>query len=168
MILGASRIGVVTPRLALLAFALWLAGAGHLICCASACGNDSDGARVATHAFEPDAMNAAHSCCHARLHQKHYIVGASSASDATSSGFGPASALTEPRTSHVAPYCCVSSGQTADRTARPRTASAPASAATRQRSSRDQVATAHVDSSSPVSRMSDRGGTYLRCCVFLI
>jgi hypothetical protein len=133
-----------------LALALALAGAGHLACCGSAGAGEAVAAPASelSHEHAPDAVGSADSRCHARIRHEHHAG--------------------SPHGSHAAARCCLSASQTADRTSRPRAASDPARAVASPHSSRACAATILDDSSSRVSRLPDRGGTYLRGCAFLI
>jgi hypothetical protein len=164
------QFGGLARRLTLALFALWLAGAGQLVCCGSACAGEALAAPVneLSHERAPDAVGAADACCHARIrHEQH--AGAQRRSVAASGEPDSAGTLTMPLpASQVMSRCCLSAGQVADRTTRPRITNDPVGACAPRHSSRANIATALDDSSLRVSRLPNRGGTYLRCCVLLI
>jgi hypothetical protein len=165
-----SKFGRLARRLTLIVFALWLAGAGHLVCCGSACAVEAFAASASelSHERAPDAVGAADACCHARIRHEHH-AGSQRGLNAASSESDPASTLTTPLpASQVASRCCSSAGQVADRTTRPRITNDTVGASAPRHSSRANIATTLDDSSSRVSRLLDRGGTYLRGCAFLI
>jgi hypothetical protein len=164
------QLGGIARRLTLILFALWLAGAGHLVCCGSACAVEAFPAYASelSHEHAHDAVSAAHSCCYARIRHEHH-AGSQRGLSAASSESDPASTLTTPLpASQVASRCCLSAGQVADRTTRPRITNDTVGASAPRHSSRANIATALDDSSLRVSRLPDRGETYLRCCVLLI
>lgn len=156
-------------RLAIITFALWLAVAGHLACRASACAGEALAARVneLSHEHAPDAVGAADSHCHAHTRQEHRIR-SQRESGAASSESDSAMMLTTPLASHAESRCCVSAGQTADGVSRPRLTNDPLDASASYHPPSANAAPARGDSPSRVERLPDRGGTYLRGCVFQI
>jgi hypothetical protein len=156
-------------RLVIIAFALWLAVAAHLACRGSACADEALVARVneLSHEHAPNAMGAADSHCHAHIRQERRVR-PQRESGAASSEPDSATMLTTPLASHAESSCCVSAGQTADGVPRPRLANDPLGVDASYHPPSANAERGRGDSPSRVERLPDRGGTYLRGCVFLI
>ena len=146
-----TRLGLLPRRLLALGLVAWFAGLG----CALGCGAAS--ASVARAGEEAPAESCAamstqagHGCCHR----------------AKKSGGASANVGTPARDGGADMYCPLTR-QTSDPARKIRTNDAPATANAPARTHHIEPGQVYVaNSARPLAH--DRGGTYLRCCVFLI
>jgi hypothetical protein len=152
-----TRAGGVTQRLAALALALWLGGIGCLVGCGTAVFAAPAGephvisASQDTGATESCPLSAGHDCCRR----------AKSVRD------GTASLETLPQ-SIPTMGCCPLAGQSADPVRKTRLTDAPPEVAGSKLLPTSHTGTYIIAEPPGRRRVPDRGGTYLRCCVFLI
>lgn len=143
-----SKPGPLLRRLVALGLVAWLAGLGCVLGCGAASASAA-GVREEPAAESCAAMSEGHGCCH-RAQQR----------DGTATAEAPA------RHGDTAAHCPLSR-QTSDPARKVRTGDeAPAAKAPAQ--THDSEPRQFYQSSAPRPRAHDRGGTYLRCCVFLI
>ncbi len=137
-------------RLAALALVFWLGGVACLVGCemgASAATNP--GAQVSQES-ESCSMDAGHACCHAQ----------SSDDEKTRAD--------TPTQSNDSMKCCPLAGQSAVAAGKSRVADTLDIALTPDKARLAPVIPASTGWLSKSTHVPDRGGTYLRCCVFLI
>ena len=145
--------GLLLRRLVALGLVAWLAGLGCVLGCgaaaASSAAGGSAGVREEPAAESCAAMSKGHGCCH-RAKER-----------------GAAAAAEAPARHGDAAAHCPLSRQTSDPARKVRTGDAPP-AAKAPAQTHDSEPRQFYQSSAPRPRAHDRGGTYLRCCVFLI
>jgi hypothetical protein len=147
-----SKPGPLLRRLLALGLVAWLAGLGCVLGCGAAV-SPAAGGRAGV-LEEPAAescaaMSGGHGCCR-RAKERG----------------GTAAAEAPERHGDAAAHCPLSR-QTSDPARKVRTGDAPV-AATAPAQTHDSEPRQLYQSSAPRPRAHDRGGTYLRCCVFLI
>jgi hypothetical protein len=137
-------------RVAALALVLWLGGVACLVGCEmSASAATSAGAQVSQES-ESCSMSAGHACCHAQRN------------DGQKPRAGTSSQLNDSMT------CCPLAGQPAAAVSKTRVADTLAIALTPDKALPAPASPASTGWLSGKTHVPDRGGTYLRCCVFLI
>ncbi len=148
-----SQFGGITRRLIAIALGLWLGGAGCLLGCeisVSAATLD-DASRVSAQT-ESCPLSVGSECCHHRAKENH-DAGAVGTAQSSSSG---------------SMMCCPLSGQATEQARKlprvpdPGTVYKPVGIAF------DGNSLARLAQPLKEFHVPDRGGTYLRCCVFLI
>jgi hypothetical protein len=151
-----TKIGVVIGRLFVLAFGLWLGGAGCLFCCQA---DDASAPGASTSKLAAQlSMPAAHACCKARRAPLTSVGERSNAADS----------FAVRRASDTARHACAHDTLLLANTAyKPRPTERPAATLTNR-----PMPSAHVAAfgRAPVarSRLPDDSDTYLRLAVFLI
>lgn len=137
-------------RLAALALVLWLGGVACLVGCEmSASAATSAGSQVSQES-ESCSMGAGHACCHAQRN------------DGQKPRAGTPFQLNDSMT------CCPLAGQSAVAVSKTRVADTLDIALTPDKALLAPVIPASTEWASGKMHVPDRGGTYLRCCVFLI
>lgn len=146
-----TRLGLLPRRLLALGLVAWLAGLGCVLGCEAASGvASSPSSREESSGESCAAMSASgHGCCHR----------AKSRGGATAAGV--------PAQRGETFMHCPLARQTSDPARKVRTNDAPATAAAPPRSYESE-SRQFDEATTPRPRAHDRGGTYLRCCVFLI
>ena len=143
--------GLLLRRLLALGLVAWLAGLGCVLGCEAALSSAAGvEVREESRAESCAAMSTTgHGCCH-RAKKR-----------------GDSATLETPSRNEGTAAHCPLSRQTSDPARRVRTNDAPATATVPARSHEPEPGQFY-ESSVPRPRAHDRGGTYLRCCVFLI
>lgn len=146
-----SQFVSVIRHLAVVALVLWLGGAGCLLGCeASVSAATGDESRASAEAAESCPSSAGHDCCH------HAKDGGDAAPFGT----------VMPSPGEMS--CCPLAGHSTVAAGKPAISDAPAAALGAHELLPAQRGGTRVASSEGGLRVPDRGGTYLRCCVFLI
>ena len=140
--------GPLLRSLVALGLVAWLAGLGCVLGCGAAA-SSAAGVREESAAESCAAMSGGHGCCHRAKGRA-----------------GTAAAEAPARHTDAAAHCPLSR-QTSDPARKVRTGDAP-TAAQAPAQTHDPEPQRFYQSSAPRPRAQDRGGTYLRCCVFLI
>ncbi len=150
------RAGGVMRRLVALALVLWLGGVMCLVGCerdvfaATAVESSGAGALQDTGEGASCPLSAGHDCCRAKVSR-----------DGQPSVETPTRSLPLTR-------CCPLAGQTAEQVRKAGIVDAPAAITSHVLPFISGVETLPASFLSGQRRVPDRGGTYLRCCVFLI
>jgi hypothetical protein len=137
-------------RVVALALVFWLGGVACLVGCEMSASGATSAAAQVSQETESCSMGAGHACCHAEKRENH----------------NPRAET--PTQSNDSMACCPLAGQSAVAVNKKRVTDTLDLALTPDRALPAFIIPVLGWSSSVKTRVPDRGGTYLRCCVFLI